>query len=180
MTRQERIWLYYFDMSHDIVLTESEEEYRQILEMAQELNIKYYPGYNISTISSKLAKEIEEKLQKPFTHRACMNFVNEALTLFGDPVDVDKEKKRQLYIKRFNYLSIKAEEKGDFEGASKALLSAAKLENFNNGTDDSLKDLLKNTEAKEIVFVSTMDELKKRADELLKQSAEDVEYEEEN
>ena len=177
-TRQERIWLYYFDMSHDIVLTESEEEYRQILEMADELTLRYYPGYNLSTIASRLAKEIEKKLGKEITHRWCMTYVNEALTLFGEPVDVDKEKKRQLYIKRFNNLAIKAEEEGDFNSASRALMNASKLENFNNGTDDSLKDLLKNTEAKEIVFVSTMDELKKRADELLKQSAEDVEYEE--
>jgi hypothetical protein len=174
----ERIWLYYFDMNYEIVLTKGEEETRQILEMADELILRYYPGYGISTIAAKLVKDIARKLDKEVGHRQCINYVNQAMNIFGEPIDVDKEKKRQLYIKRFNNMAIKAEEEGDFNAATRALTKAAELENFNKDGDESIKDLIKNMKAKEIVFSSNIEDLKKQASDLMNQSAEDAEYEE--
>jgi hypothetical protein len=174
----ERIWLYYFDMNYEIVLTKGEEETRQILEMADELILRYYPGYGISTIAAKLVKDIARKLDKEVGHRQCINYVNQAMNIFGEPIDVDKEKKRQLYIKRFNNMAIKAEEEGDYNAATRALTKAAELENFNKDGDESIKDLIKNMKAKEIVFSSNIEDLKKQASDLMNQSAEDAEYEE--
>jgi hypothetical protein len=174
----ERIWLYYFDMNYEIVLTKGEEETRQILEMADELILRYYPGYGISTIAAKLVKDIARKLDKEVGHRQCINYVNQAMNIFGEPIDVDKEKKRQLYIKRFNNMAIKAEEEGDFNAATRALTKAAELENFNKDGDESIKDLIKNMKAKEIVFSSNIEDLKKQASDLMNQSAEDADYEE--
>jgi hypothetical protein len=174
----ERIWLYYFDMNYEIVLTKGEEETRQILEMADELILRYYPGYGISTIAARLVKYIFTKLKKEVGHRQCINYVNQAMNIFGEPIDVDKEKKRQLYIKRFNHMAIKAEKDKDYNAATRALTKAAELENFNKDGDESIKDLIKNMKAKEIVFSSNIEDLKKQASDLMNQSAEDAEYEE--
>lgn len=175
----QRIWLYYFDMRHEIVLTKAEEDVRQILEIADELLIRYYPGLSLAMISNRLKIAIKERLHLEREHRQCITYVNQALNIFGEPVDVDKNKKRQLYIKRLNNMAVKAEEEGDYTAAVRALTKAAEIENFNKEGDESLKDLIKATNAKEIVFTASMDELKKRASEMMSEVAEDAEFQEE-
>lgn len=174
----ERIWLYYFDMRHDIVLTKAEEDVRKILEIADELLLRYYPGISLAMISSRLQKKIKDDLHLEREHRQCITYVNQALNIFGEPVDVDKDKKRQLYIKRLNNIAVEAEKAGEYNAAVRALTKAAEIENFNKDGDETLKELIKETNAKDIVFTSSMDELKKLASEIMENNAEDAQFEE--
>ena len=176
----ERIWLYYFDMRHEIVLTKFEEEWRQILEIADALLLRYYPGISIAMIASKLKIKIKNDLNIEREHRQCITYVNQALNIFGEPVDVDKEKKRQLYIKRLNNIAVQAEEKGDYNAAVRALTKAAEIENFNKEGDETLKELIKETKAKEITFTSNISELQDQANKIMQEIAEDAEYEDGN
>lgn len=160
MTSFERIWHYYFNMEYDIILTEAEETIRAIYELAYNAVLKYFPAYSINRIASFLVRYLEEKKGISRTHRQCITYVNEAINLFGEPVEIEKEKRKQLYIARLNLLSMKAEQSKDYSAALKAASKAAELENFNVEADEKFREMMKNMEAKEVVFASSMDQLK--------------------
>src|SRR5690606_35287174 len=144
MTSFERIWHYYFNMEYDIILTPAEETTRQIYETAYNAVLKYFPAYSIHRVASFLVRHLEEKMTITRTHRQCITYVNESINLFGEPVEIDKEKRKQLYISRLNLLSMKAEQAQDFSSAMKAASKAAELENFNVEADEKFRDMMKN------------------------------------
>lgn len=172
MTSFERIWNYYFNMEYDIMLTPAEEITRQIYETAYNAVLKYFPAYSIHRVASFLARHLEEKQGIERTHRQCITYVNESINLFGEPVEIDKEKRKQLYISRLNLLSMKAEQSQDFNAAQKAIAKAAELENFNVEADEKFRDMMKNMEAKEVVFASSMDQLKELVEQRRKRLLE--------
>jgi hypothetical protein len=159
LTTTERIWHYYFDLDFDIILSDAEEQTRQILQLSYEIIMRYYPAYSMHKIANFISKTIADKMQITRTQRQCLNYVSDALQVFGDPVDVDKELKKQIYITRLNYLSQKAEKENDFSSAIKAMEKAADLEKFNMENDELIKKLINEKEEKEVIFASTKEQL---------------------
>jgi PHD/YefM family antitoxin component YafN of YafNO toxin-antitoxin module len=179
LSTTERIWHYYFDLEFDIILTDAEEQTRLILQKTYETILRYYPGYSFHKIANFISKHISETMDIHRTQRQCLNYVQDAIQVFGDPVDVSKEMKKQIYINRLHYLSHKAEKEADYSAAIKALEKAAELEKFNVENDEMIKQLISDKEAKEVVFASTKEQLEsliqQRRAKYIEENAEDIE-----
>lgn len=161
MNSFDRIWMYYFDLEYDSVLTELEEFQRRVYELAFKLVQKYYPGYSIHRIAAFLRRQLAENegFKVSRSDRQCITYVQEAIRLFGEPIEEDKEFKRKLYIGRLLALAAKAENAKDFNAAIKANEKAAALEDFNQDADERIREILKKQEAKEVVFASSKEQL---------------------
>ncbi len=172
----DRIYHWYFDMEHDIVLTEWEQKYRHALELAYKMLQKYYFDYSFERIATFLNKKLNEdpEFGEKRAHRQCITYLHDSIKVFGRPVDVDKEFRRQLYIRKFHNLSEKAEKSENYAAAVKAIEKAAELENFHQDADERFRELLKNFEAKEIVFAASTEDLKKMIEERRKALTESI------
>jgi hypothetical protein len=179
LSTTDRIWHWYFNMDYDIVLTDAEEQTREILQKTYEILLRYYPAYSFHRIANFVSKHIQDNLGISRTQRQCLNYVTDAIQIFGEPVDVSKEFKKTVYINRLNYLSHKAEKEKDFSAAIKAVEKAADLEKFNEENDELVKKLISEKEAKEVVFAATKEHLEQliqeRRKKYLEQEAEDAE-----
>lgn len=176
LTRQERLWLWYFDLEYDIPLTPADENYRKALEIAYKAVIQYYPRYSLHRVATFLSKKLaeSEEFEGSREYRQCLTYVQDSINLFSEPLDVEKEFKRQLYINRFMDLSGKAEKKKDWAAAVRAVEKAAELENFNQETDEKMREMMKNFSAKEVTFAHSMAELSKLVEERRKERMESI------
>lgn len=162
----DRIWHWYFNPDYDIVLTPQEEKVRVILEKAYKLIQQYYPRYSFHRIANFLSKrlELDEGPEMSRGYRQCLTYLDDSIKVFSKPVDVNKEFRRQVYINRFHNLSVSAEKEKNYAAAVKAVEKAAELENFHQDADERIRDMVKNKEAKEVVFVSSMEQLQKEVE----------------
>lgn len=176
LTTQERLWLWYFDMDHDIVLTPFEENYRKALEIAYKAVIQYYPRYSFHRIANFLSKELKKstEFEGERQYRQCLTYVQDSINLFSEPLDVDKEFKRQLFVNRLLDISAKAEKSKEYSAAVRAIEKAAELENFNQETDEKMREMMKNFSAKEVTFAHSMAELSKLVEERRKERMESI------
>lgn len=163
----DRIYHWYFDLEHDIVLTPWEEKYKYALELAYKLVEKYYPRYSFERIATFLNKKLNEdpNFGETRAHRQCVSYVKDSIRVFDEPIDVEKEFRRKLYVKRLHELSAKAEKSENYNAAVKAIEKAAELENFHQDTDERIREMMKNFEAKEIIFAASTADLQKMIEE---------------
>lgn len=159
LSTNERIFEWYFNLEFEIILTPAEEQIRQILELADKIILRYYPAFSFHKIASLLSRKIKSDLNLDRSYRQCLNYVQDAMKVFAQPVEVEKEFKKNIYINRLNLLAQKAEKEQDFAAAIKALDKAAQLENFNQGEDELVKKLMAEMEAKEITFAASKEQL---------------------
>lgn len=159
LSTNERIFEWYFNLEFEIILTPAEEQIRQILELADKIIIRYYPAFSFHKIASLLSRKIKSDLKIDRSYRQCLNYVQDAMKVFAQPVEVEKEFKKNIYINRLNLLAQKAEKEQDFAAAIKALDKAAQLENFNQGEDELVKKLMAEMEAKDITFAASKEQL---------------------
>jgi hypothetical protein len=152
----ERIWKYYHKTR--VELTPREEQIRARWEIAWRLLT-----YN------NIKKDVANKLEKMYGIQKSLayNDIKHAMRLFGDPSSDTKEAKRAIAETMVLRAAKRCWKNDDMDGYNKFLQKYIDINGLTLMEDDKMKEKLKNLKPTVLVFVTSQEQLKKQADELM-------------
>mgnify|MGYP003393110401 FL=1 len=166
----DRIWKYYHDKKRQQNLTEEEKKIRDRWEKAWYFLCQHR---NLKDTAALLEKMFD--IKKSVAYDDARN----AMMLFGDPRTNMKDAKRAIAETMVLRGADKAWKKGDLEAYYKFTKQYTELNQLNVEDDGRIAEMIKKLRPVQITFVTSKEQLKKQADELMKGiPAVDVEFEE--